>query len=66
MGAGTRLYPDALGPARGPFDVDGAVLAQLAVDALAGRGGWELLAPEPLYLRRPDAVEPGARKRVTA
>jgi hypothetical protein len=21
---------------------------------------------EPLYLRRPDAVEPGARKRVTA
>jgi len=24
-----------------------------------------LLAPEPLYLRRPDAREPGAPKRVT-
>ena len=66
VGAGTRLHPDVLGPARAPFDVDGGVLAQLVVDALAGRGSWELLPPEPLYLRRPDAVEPGARKRVTA
>jgi len=38
----------------------------LAVGPLAGRaaGGGVLLPPEPLYLRRPDAVEPGARKRV--
>jgi hypothetical protein len=28
-------------------------------------GGGELLAPEPLYLRRPDAVESAGRKRVT-
>ncbi|WP_432564401.1 tRNA (adenosine(37)-N6)-threonylcarbamoyltransferase complex dimerization subunit type 1 TsaB [Kineococcus sp. SYSU DK003] len=66
VGAGTRLYPDVLGPVRAPFDVDGGALAQLVVDGLAGRGTWELLPPEPLYLRRPDATEPGARKRVTA
>jgi tRNA threonylcarbamoyladenosine biosynthesis protein TsaB len=66
VGAGTRLHPDVLGPARAPFAVDAGALAQLVVDALAGRGTWELLPPEPLYLRRPDAVEPGARKRVTA
>lgn len=66
VGAGTRLHPDLLGGVREPFDVDGAALAQLVVDALAGRGTWELLPPEPLYLRRPDATEPGARKRVTA
>jgi tRNA threonylcarbamoyl adenosine modification protein YeaZ len=66
VGAGTRLYPDVLGPARAPFDTAGAALATLVVEALAGRGTWELLPPEPLYLRRPDATEPGARKRVTA
>ena len=29
------------------------------------RGRFELLAPDPLYLRRPDAVEPGKPKRVS-
>ncbi|MEZ0165039.1 tRNA (adenosine(37)-N6)-threonylcarbamoyltransferase complex dimerization subunit type 1 TsaB [Kineococcus sp. LSe6-4] len=66
VGSGTRLYPDALGGEQGPFDVDGGALAQVVVDALAGRPGPELLPPEPLYLRRPDATAPGARKRVTA
>ncbi|WP_432509940.1 tRNA (adenosine(37)-N6)-threonylcarbamoyltransferase complex dimerization subunit type 1 TsaB [Kineococcus sp. SYSU DK001] len=66
VGSGTRLYPDVLGAERGPLVVDGGALAQLVVDALAGRGGLELVPPEPLYLRRPDATEPGARKRVTA
>nr|WP_240896980.1 tRNA (adenosine(37)-N6)-threonylcarbamoyltransferase complex dimerization subunit type 1 TsaB [Kineococcus vitellinus] len=66
VGRGTQLHPDALGPATGPFDVDGGALALLVLDALAGRGAWELLPPEPLYLRRPDATVPGARKRVTA
>jgi hypothetical protein len=28
-------------------------------------GEATLLAPEPLYLRRPDAAEPGTRKRVS-
>jgi tRNA threonylcarbamoyl adenosine modification protein YeaZ len=66
VGSGTRLYPDLLGGEQGPFEVDGGALAQLVVDALAGRAGLELLPPDPLYLRRPDATAPGARKRVTA
>jgi hypothetical protein len=36
------------------------------VAALAvGDPGKTLLPPDPLYLRRPDAREPGAPKRVT-
>ena len=66
VGRGTQLHPDHLGPERGPFAVEGAFLAALVVDALAGRGGLRLLPAEPLYLRRPDATEPAARKRVTA
>ncbi|GAB7192460.1 tRNA (adenosine(37)-N6)-threonylcarbamoyltransferase complex dimerization subunit type 1 TsaB [Kineococcus sp. NUM-3379] len=71
VGSGAALWPEALGPlpghdGDGPRDVDAAHLLRIAADALAGRGGLELLPPEPLYLRRPDAVEPGARKRVTA
>ena len=69
VGSGVALYPEALGPGAdgaGPQDVDAAFLLRIAADALAGRGALELLPPEPLYLRRPDAVEPGARKRVTA
>ncbi|MEZ0492657.1 tRNA (adenosine(37)-N6)-threonylcarbamoyltransferase complex dimerization subunit type 1 TsaB [Kineococcus sp. TBRC 1896] len=66
VGSGTRLYPDVLGGEQGPFDVDGGALARVVVDALAGRPGPGLLPPEPLYLRRPDATAPGARKRVTA
>ena len=67
VGRGAALYPQALGePVRGaPPDVDAGVLAGLAARALAtGTPDGVLLPPEPLYLRRPDAVEPGARKRV--
>ena len=71
VGSGVALYPEVLGAlpgqdGAGPRDVDAAHLLRVAADALAGRGALELLPPEPLYLRRPDAVEPGARKRVTA
>lgn len=59
-GRGCLLYPDIFGASAGPLDVDAAVLAELAVLDPAGH----LLAPEPLYLRRPDAAAPGARKRV--
>ena len=51
-------------PVRAPESPSPAGLVAVAADVL--RAG---LAPgplEPLYLRRPDAVEPGARKRVTA
>jgi len=70
VGRGAALYPAALGgPVPGaPLDVDGAALARLAAAALAAAPGSALagvlLPPDPLYLRRPDAVEPGARKRV--
>ena len=50
-----------------------ADLAELTVHRLTAAGGGDtssgvgvgLLPPEPLYLRRPDAVEPGARKPVS-
>lgn len=57
---GTRLHPDAFPDARGP---EHASAAALAGHVLAGR---PTLAPRPLYLRRPDAVEPGGRKPVLA
>ena len=61
VGRGPELYPDAL-PHRlpdAPRDVDPAVLADLAVALRGGAhpdSGTGLLEPEPLYLRRPDAV----------
>jgi len=69
-GRGCLLYPQALGESVGPLDVDAGYLAELAATALAhpasGPARSILLAPEPLYLRRPDAQPPGARKRVLA
>jgi tRNA threonylcarbamoyladenosine biosynthesis protein TsaB len=60
FGRGGELYPGPLGPARPPFDPPAADLAVLAV-----HGEPYLLPPEPLYLRRPDAVASSTRKRVT-
>jgi tRNA threonylcarbamoyl adenosine modification protein YeaZ len=62
-GPGAWLYPDVFVDARDPRELDGAAMAEL----VAGRIelGTPLLAPEPLYLRRPDAVENAGRKRVT-
>jgi tRNA threonylcarbamoyladenosine biosynthesis protein TsaB len=59
-GRGGQLYPDQLGPAVPPLDPPAADLARLAV-----HGDPYLLPAEPMYLRRPDATMPGARKRVT-
>ena len=65
VGAGAVLHRDVLG------DVDESVLHP-AVPRLVARAADRVLAGEPgdpltpLYLRRPDAVEPGAAKRVTA
>jgi tRNA threonylcarbamoyl adenosine modification protein YeaZ len=66
VGRGAALYPDLLGePVPGaPLDVDAAALARLAARGLARDATPVLLPPDPLYLRRPDATEPGARKRV--
>jgi tRNA threonylcarbamoyladenosine biosynthesis protein TsaB len=78
-GEGPMLYPEFFPKSTGPAFPAAATLCRLAAAAL-GRGApsadpgraadltaWQpvLLPPEPLYLRRPDAREPGAPKRVT-
>ncbi|MEU8135447.1 tRNA (adenosine(37)-N6)-threonylcarbamoyltransferase complex dimerization subunit type 1 TsaB [Streptodolium elevatio] len=63
VGAGAALYADAFTSVGGPEHVDAAALARLAVERL--KDGGELLAPEPLYLRRPDAKVPANYKPVT-
>ncbi len=59
-GAGGQLYPEAFGPLIGPAHPDARTLCEIVVGHRA-----PLLPPEPLYLRRPDAREPGPPKRVT-
>jgi tRNA threonylcarbamoyladenosine biosynthesis protein TsaB len=58
-GAGARLYPDAFPQAVEP---EYPSAADLASAVAVGRA--DVLPPEPLYLRRPDAQPPGARKSV--
>jgi tRNA threonylcarbamoyladenosine biosynthesis protein TsaB len=78
VGRGAALYPDALGaaargdvrvggvlsPGRAPLDPDAGTLARLVAHRRAH--GGELRDASPLYLRRPDAATPGARKPVAA
>jgi tRNA threonylcarbamoyl adenosine modification protein YeaZ len=63
VGAGAVLYPEAFPDARGPEHVSAGALAALAAERLAV--GAELLPPQPLYLRRPDAQVPKNYKVVT-
>lgn len=63
VGQGAVQYPGAFPDARPPVHPSAAALAGLAVTRL--RAGTDLLPPEPWYLRRPDAREPGPRKQVT-
>ena len=60
VGAGALLYPEAFPHAAGPAAPDARVLAQVVTDERV-----ELLDPEPLYLRRPDAAMPGKPKPVS-
>jgi tRNA threonylcarbamoyl adenosine modification protein YeaZ len=64
-GGGAQLYPEAFGRVAGPAYPDARTLCQVVVRRLDGASGPELLPAEPLYLRRPDAREPGPPKRVT-
>ncbi len=79
-GTGGQLYPEAFGEVIGPAYPDARTLCAIVAGAIAGGtivpgqlGGpavvpsppVPLLAAEPLYLRRPDAREPGPPKRVT-
>jgi tRNA threonylcarbamoyladenosine biosynthesis protein TsaB len=59
VGEGALLYPDAFPNSSGPLRPSAGWLARAVTEELA-----ELLDPEPLYLRRPDAVAPGPAKPV--
>ena len=63
-GEGALLYPEAFPKAIAPRHPSAAALAELTIKRLQSDPD-ALLFPEPLYLRRPDAVEPGTRKRVS-
>lgn len=60
VGEGARLYPDSFPEALDPVRPSAGWLARVVVEERA-----ELLDPEPLYLRRPDAVAPGPPKAVS-
>jgi len=60
VGPGATLYPEAFPTARGPQRPSAAWLAR----AVAGER-VELLDPDPLYLRRPDAVAAAPRVPAT-
>jgi tRNA threonylcarbamoyl adenosine modification protein YeaZ len=60
VGEGALLYPEAFPHAVGPRRSSAGWLARVVVEERA-----ELLDPEPLYLRRPDAVAAAARKPVS-
>lgn len=76
VGEGSLLYPSFLPNGHGPTYPAAATVCRVVSAALAARGanagadgdvagGGVLLPAEPLYLRRPDAREPGAPKRVS-
>lgn len=60
VGEGAALYPDLLGGAVGPLRPSAGWLGRVLAQERA-----ELLDPEPLYLRRPDAVAGLASKPVS-
>jgi tRNA A37 threonylcarbamoyladenosine modification protein TsaB len=60
VGEGATLYPDAFPLAVGPAAPGAGWLARTVAEERA-----ELHDPEPLYLRRPDAVAPGKPKPVS-
>jgi tRNA threonylcarbamoyl adenosine modification protein YeaZ len=60
VGAGPVLRPELFPRSRGPTAPSAATLALV----VAGKRA-ELVDPEPVYLRRPDAAAPGPRKRVS-
>lgn len=60
VGEGARLYPEQFPHALEPLRPSAGWLGRAVVSELA-----ELLDPDPLYLRRPDAVAPGKPKAVS-
>jgi tRNA threonylcarbamoyladenosine biosynthesis protein TsaB len=62
-GAGGQLYPESFGEVIEPAYPAARTLCGIVAAQLAA--GQPALSSEPLYLRRPDAKEPGRPKRVT-
>lgn len=65
VGDGARMYAEMFGEtaaAPEPLLPDGAAMAEFALGRL--HSGEGLPEPRPLYLRRPDAIAPGAPKKV--
>jgi tRNA threonylcarbamoyladenosine biosynthesis protein TsaB len=60
VGEGALLYPDAFPTPLGPVRPSAGWLARAVTEERV-----ELMDPEPLYLRRPDAVEQAAQKKVS-
>lgn len=60
VGRGGLLYPGHFPNATGPEHPSAAVLCDVVLQER-----FDLLAPDPLYLRRPDAAVPGKPKRVS-
>ncbi|MFI5626850.1 tRNA (adenosine(37)-N6)-threonylcarbamoyltransferase complex dimerization subunit type 1 TsaB [Nocardioides sp. NPDC051685] len=58
VGEGALLYPDAFPSPLGPQRPSAGWLARAVAEERV-----ELMDPEPLYLRRPDAVEQAAQKK---
>jgi tRNA threonylcarbamoyl adenosine modification protein YeaZ len=59
VGEGALLYPDEFPTPLGPVRPSAGWLARAVAEERV-----ELMDPEPLYLRRPDAVEQAAQKKV--
>lgn len=60
VGAGPGLFPEAFARTAGPTVPDAGTLALAVAEERV-----ELVDPEPVYLRRPDAVVPGPPKKVS-
>lgn len=60
VGRGALLYPESFPNAVGPEHPIATVLCDVVLNER-----FELLEPNPLYLRRPDVAEPGKPKRVS-
>jgi tRNA threonylcarbamoyl adenosine modification protein YeaZ len=64
-GEGGSMYAAAFGEVVPPAYPDARTLCTVVTRRLQHQPGPELLGPDPLYLRRPDARVPGAPKKVT-
>lgn len=60
VGRGAQMYPECFPTAAEPVHPSAAVLCDIVVNRR-----FDVVVPEPMYLRRPDAVEPGKPKRVS-